>query len=201
MNERELLAKYLPKHSTHEVMSLIVKYKIHLKITKRRKTKLGDYRPPGQNHHHRISINHNLNQYSFLITFLHELAHLMVWEEYKNTVLPHGKEWKHQFIACVKPFLRKDIFPKDLLHVLDKSFKNPKASSVADIELTRTLNKYDNSTNEIFLEQLLENTMFIASNGKTFIKGKKRRTRYLCVSKKNNRVYLFHPLTPVSKAE
>ncbi|MAZ93525.1 MAG: SprT-like domain-containing protein [Bacteroidales bacterium] len=201
MNERELLVKYLPKYSVDEVMSLIIKYNIHLKITKRRNTKLGDYRPPVNSRQQKISINNNLNQYSFLITFIHEVAHLMVWEKYKNSVFPHGKEWKHQFKSCLKPFLRKDIFPDDLLHVLDKNFNNPRATSAANIELTRILNKYDNPTNEIFLEQILENTMFQTPNGKIFIKGKKRRTRYICVSTNNNRKYLFHPLAPVSKVE
>ena len=44
-----------------------------------------------------ISINNNLNPYSFLITLTHELAHAFVYRNYKNTRDPHGKKWQLMF--------------------------------------------------------------------------------------------------------
>ncbi|HAD34265.1 MAG TPA: hypothetical protein DCF44_07170 [Chitinophagaceae bacterium] len=44
-----------------------------------------------------MSVNGNLNSYHFLITLLHEIAHMLVWEQFRNRVKPHGLEWKHVF--------------------------------------------------------------------------------------------------------
>ena len=67
-----------------------------VKITKPRKSKLGDFRIL-INGRGQISVNENLNRYAFLITITHELAHAFVWKRYKTRVMPHGKEWKSTF--------------------------------------------------------------------------------------------------------
>ena len=185
------------------VMDLIVENNVHLKITKKRSTKLGDYRPPGkENPNHRISINHNLNPYSFLLTFIHELAHLKVWMLYKNKVQPHGTEWKNCYKDLILPFLTVDVFPAELLKVLQSSKLNFKASTGSDIKLMRALKKYDAGNEDLLhLEELSEGELFVANKGKVFQKGNKRRTRYICVDQEQNRQYLFHPLTPVQRFE
>jgi len=200
MKERELLEKYLPENSIESVLNWVIKNNIHLKISKKRSTKFGDYRPPGRdNPVHRISINYNLNQYSFLITFVHELAHLVVWEKHKNKVSPHGKEWKTEYRLLMEPLLDQNIFPDDLVNVLSKSIINSKASSSSDINLSRVLKKYDNQSENTHLEDIPINSVFQTESGINFIKGEKRRTRYLCVKVTDNRKYLFHPLTPVTE--
>ena len=65
-------------------------------VSKTRDSKLGDYRFSPQKGH-QITVNHNLNPYSFLVTYLHEVAHLLTYQTYKNKVLPHGNEWKKAF--------------------------------------------------------------------------------------------------------
>ncbi len=199
MKEKELLQKYLPEDSVNLVMNWIIKYGIHLKITKRRKTKLGDYRPPVANQNHRISINFNLNKYSFLITFVHELAHLIVWNKYKNTVPPHGKEWKSEYKKLMMITMEENIFPDDITEVLKSSIVNSKASSSSDLSLLRVLKKYDSNQTGITLEELAENSIFETESGKIFKKGLKRRTRYLCQNLHNRKLYLFHPLTRVKE--
>lgn len=203
MNEKQLLLKYFPDNSVNMVMDLIVTNNVHLKITKQRSTKLGDYRPPGKDDpNHRISINHNLNPYSFLLTFIHELAHLKVWLQYKNRVQPHGPEWKNCYKDMILPFLTDDVFPEELLKVLQSSKLNFKASTGSDINLMRALKKYDAGNEDLLhLEELCEGELFVANKGKVFQKGSKRRTRYLCVDQEQNRKYLFHPLTTVQRFE
>ena len=49
---------------------------------------------------HRISVNGNLNKYSFLITLIHELAHLLTFTQYKNRVDPHGRNGREFMAAC-----------------------------------------------------------------------------------------------------
>lgn len=201
MNEEKVLLKYLPEKSVHQVIELIKKYNVHLKITRERKTKLGDYRPPGRDDPtHRISINYNLNKYSFLLTFVHELAHLVVWNDHKNRVMPHGSEWKKIYNQLIQQFLTEDIFPEDILKMLDESSKNFKASTGSDINLMRVLSKYDTTKqNNLVLENLEEGELFMANNNMVFKKGKKRRTRFLCIEQSSKKLYLFHPLTPVTK--
>ena len=82
----QALAGFLPDKSFEQVLAYLHEYRVHLTITKQRKSVLGDYRHPGRGANHRISINGNLNKYEFLITFLHELAHLLTFEKFSNRV-------------------------------------------------------------------------------------------------------------------
>jgi len=197
MTDDEILREYLPEQSVKQVMKWIKQKKVHFKITNGRSSKLGDYRPPIRYSNHRISVNHDLNQYSFLITFVHEMAHLNVWEKYQNRVAPHGIEWKNEYRKLMKVMLKKDIFPHDISDVLANSILNSKASSTSDLELMRVLSKYDESKQGTHLEDLPENIVFETENGRRFKKGAKRRTRYLCTNVNNQKQYLFHPLTIV----
>lgn len=201
MGEKELLLEYLPEGSVDSVFQWIKDKNIHLKITKQRKTKLGDYRPPTHHPNHRISVNHNLNKFSFLITFVHEFAHLLVWEKKKNLVNPHGKEWKAEYQKLMQNFLHKEIFPNDIENILAKSIINSKASSTSDMHLSRILKKYDAPTDQITLEELEENTLFAIEGGRRFKKGPKQRTRYKCQNIDNKRFYFVHALVAVVKLD
>lgn len=197
MNEKEILSEYLPDGCIDEAFKWVVDKNVHLKISKERKTKLGDYRPPVYHSNHRISVNHNLNKYAFLITFVHEFAHLVVWEKYQNKVDPHGKEWKKEYKKLMMIFLEKEVFPEDIKTTLLKSIENSKASSTSDLKLSRVLKKYDKQTDQSILEELSENAIFIIDGGRRFKKGPKQRTRYKCMNIDNKRFYLVHALTPV----
>ena len=197
MSDKEILSNYMPENAVNQVYDWIIENKIHFKITKSRRTKLGDYRPPIRHANHRITVNHDLNQYSFLITFVHELAHMKVFEKYNRDVLPHGTEWKQEYRDLMKGFLEGGIFPNDLKEVLSSSIQNSKASSTSDIRLSRALKKYDHKSPEVHVEDLEHGTVFMAQNGRQFVKGDKVRTRFKCQNLQNRRIYLFHPLTPV----
>lgn len=200
MKGKEILTQYLPPASVDLVFEWIVQYKVHFKITKDRKTKLGDYRSPLPNANHRITVNHNLNRYAFLITTVHELAHLIVFEEYGRRVAPHGDEWKSEYSRRLSFFLTPEIFPEDILKVLKKSVSKIKASSTTDLALSRVLRNYDPPSDELKLEDVETNTVFVIQDGKQFIKGERIRTRYKCQSMQNKKYYLFHPLTPIVPA-
>ncbi len=197
MDEKKILNNYLPAAAVEMVFDQIKSKNVHLKITRNRKTKFGDYRPPVYHSNHRISVNHNLNPYAFLITFIHEYAHLLVFEKFKNRVLPHGKEWKRIYQLLMEEYINADIFPVELDRVLIKSIQNSKASHSSDLELSRILQRYDSIVTQIRVEDLPINTIFKTNNGKRFKKGEKQRIRYKCVCLDNDRLYLFHPLTPI----
>jgi SprT protein len=201
MDEKTIISEYLPEGALEAAYKWVVDYNVHLKISKQRKTKLGDYRPPINHSNHRISINHNLNKYSFLITFVHEFAHLVVWEKHRNRVDPHGIEWKNEYRNMMMPFLNENIFPEDIEKVLEQSIVNSKASSSSDLKLSRVLSKYDDESDRITLEELEDNSIFFIEGGRRFKKGAKQRTRYKCQNLDNNKFYLVHALTPVIKFE
>src|SRR4051812_31861889 len=123
------LQQYLPAGTYEGVLEYLQQYHVHLTVAKERKSILGDYRHRTRMENHRISINGNLNNFSFLITLLHELAHLLTFEKYGNRVSSHGKEWKLIFGQLLKRFIDKDVFPADIRLSLLESLHNPSASS------------------------------------------------------------------------
>jgi len=198
--EKKILAEYLPQTAVKPVANLIVRYKIHFRIARSRSTKLGDYRPPVNQPHHKISVNHDLNPYAFLITFIHEVAHLIVFKKYKTKVsAPHGREWKQEYRLLMQKFIDRGVFPKEVENELIKSIVNSKATSSSEVELTRVLRQYDKYKTEgvVHLEDIPEGSFFVIRTGRRFQKGARRRVRYMCQNIDNKRWYLFHPLTEV----
>ncbi len=188
----EALFPYLPQGSFEKVVQYIIHYKIKFTVSKARKTLLGDYRPPFQGQGHRISVNGNLNMYSFLITFIHELAHLTTFEQYGSRVRPHGKHWQSHYTILLEEFLQLQIFPSDLVSAIRKTQYNPAASSCSEVHLSRALAKYDeNELGLVMVEQLPVGAYFITKDGRLFKKGEKRRTRYFGVEVKSGKLYLF----------
>src|SRR6187431_2540610 len=137
------LQTYLPPNTFEAVRQYLHQYQVHLTVAKERKSILGDYRHRTHGKTHRISVNGNLNIYSFLITLLHELAHLITFEQFGNNVQSHGKEWKNIFSQLLDQFIKHQVFPYDIKQALLQSLKNPAASSCADELLLRVLKTYD----------------------------------------------------------
>ncbi|MEP7255494.1 MAG: SprT-like domain-containing protein, partial [Ferruginibacter sp.] len=149
---------------------------------------------------HRISVNGNLNKYAFLITLLHELAHLFTYEQFGHRVQAHGKEWKNEFSKILAKFLLQNIFPADIKKALLHTLQNPAASSCGDEKLLRVLHNYDEKKEGIHLvEQLAEGALFEIKGGRIFKKGEKIRKRYKCVEVKTGKFYLFSPVYEVGK--
>jgi hypothetical protein len=191
-----ILLKYIPENAVSEIVDLIFKRGVHLKITKARSTKLGDFRPAQTLRGHFITINHDLNKYAFLITLIHEFAHLDTWNFYGSQVKPHGLEWKSTFQKMMLPFLSNSIFPDDILISVASYLNNPSASSCVDQHLMRTLRKYDNEP-KLFLEELPINTHFKLKTGKEFIKGPEKRKYFTCIEVNTKRKYLVNRLAEV----
>lgn len=195
---KQVLSKYLPNDFVPYISELIMQSDVKFKIVAPRRTKLGDFKAKGdKSNKSQITINGDLNPYAFLITTLHELAHLNTFNKYKYKVRPHGREWKKEFSILLNPILMHDALPKELKIALEKSIQNLKASSCSDIHLSRALKKYDPSKRTVTLEELDENTCFVI-NKKTYLKGKLRRTRYLCKEMSSGKSYLIHALAEVN---
>ncbi|MDZ4796084.1 MAG: SprT-like domain-containing protein [Bacteroidota bacterium] len=192
------LQQYLPPDTSTAVTAYLQQYKVHLTIAKERKSILGDYRHRTQLANHRISINGNLNSFAFLITLLHELAHLLTFEQHGNRVMAHGKEWKIIYGQLLNQFLLNKIFPADIEKELMISLKNPAASSCAEDGLLRVLRNYDNKeSHHRLVEELPANALFRIKDGRVFQKGEQLRKRFKCKEIKTGKFYLFSPVYEV----
>lgn len=192
------LNSFLPAGTYVAVEEYLKFYKIHLTVTQHRKSILGDYRHRTHFKNHRISVNGSLNKYSFLVTLLHEIAHLLTFEKYGNKVLAHGAEWKNLYASLLKQFIDNKIFPADIENELLRSLKNPAASSCAEDDLIRVLRKYDTNPNGFKLvEEIPLNKLFKLDDGKIFKKGERQRKRFKCVEIKTGKIYLFSPVYEV----
>lgn len=194
----KILSKYIPEEAAPLIAKWIDFYRCDFKISKSRNTKLGDYRPPFQNEGHKISVNHNLNKYAFLVTTVHEFAHLVTWKEHKRNAKPHGTEWKENFKRMMIPFFELEIFPMDVKKAIITYLQNPAASSCTDLHLFKTLKSYDVQDPSLTLvEKIPNNHLFMMKNGRTFKKLEKIRKRYRCVEMNTGLIYLFSPIAEV----
>jgi SprT protein len=192
-----VLQNYLPPNTFTDVMEYITQHKIHLTISKDRQTILGNYKNAHQGQNHRISVNGGLNKYAFLITFLHEVAHLLTYNQYQHFVAPHGKEWKANFSQILEKFWAKNIFPPDIATALLQTINNPAASSCADAQLMLALKNYDAPTGLTLVANVPLNTPFAIKDGRVFTKGPKQRTRHKCTEVATGKQYLFSGLYEV----
>ena len=189
----QVLQKYLPERAVIACFELIKANGVHLKIVNHRVTRHGDYRrmPNGI---HQITVNASLNKYRFLITLVHEIAHLVAFEQFGRHIKPHGIEWKKTFQELMLPFINPEIFPIKLLPVIANHFKNPKASSSTDANLAIALKTFDIQEKKgSYVFELSTGSTFRIHNGKLFKKGKKRIKRFECTELATGRLYLFQP--------
>ena len=186
------LQEYIPQKAMTMVLNLLKHDHLTVKIKNERKTRHGDYMrlPNGK---HQITVNSNLNHYRFLITLIHEIAHFEAYKAYGRFIKPHGLEWKRTFQHLMLPFLNPEVFPNDLLPLLAKHFKNPKASSDTDVALAYALKQFDDTTNKTYVFELPLGGTFKLYNGKVFKKMHKRVKRYECIEMKTGKLYLFNP--------
>ena len=194
------ICSFLPKKTCQLINRWIFELNVDIKLSKPRKTKFGDFKVINNKLY--ISINNNLNRYSFLITLVHELAHAFVYRKHQNNVKPHGNEWKKTFKLMMLNFLTPNHLPNDILNCLSKHLINPAYSSFSDIELAKVLRNYNNKKT-LILDEIEERSIFktLENESKSYIKGKKRRKYYECIEEKSYTKYLFHTLTEVTFAK
>lgn len=197
MDKVALLARYMPPNAAPIIAKWIDYFQCEFKISKSRTTKLGDYRHPFKGKGHKISVNNNLNPYAFLVTTVHEFAHLLTWNDHKNKAKPHGEEWKSNFKRMMRPFFDLHVFPADIQHTIRNYLDNPAASSCTDLTLARALRKYDQPMATNRIEDLPLHAVFAINDGRKFKKGERIRKRYRCVCLDNGNIYLFNPLAEV----
>ena len=188
----DILQKYVPEAAVFQCIDLIKNNSVHLKIVNERVTRHGDYRQ-SQNGRHEITVNASLNKYRFLMTLVHEVAHLVAFTKFGRNIKPHGHEWKMTFQGLMIPFLRPEIYPNSLLPLLARHFRNPTASSDTDATLALALKQFDPQTDKNYVFEIPYNTVFKIHNGKMFKKIALRTKRYECLEISSGKMFLFNP--------
>ncbi len=201
----EYVAEKLDQETAFKIFDYLEKNNCDFRITRRRKSKLGDFRVQGNKRS--ISVNDEPNRYRFIITLIHEIAHLKTFIEYKNRVMPHGKEWKNNFRVLLHDFGIRHFFQNEekLVQIFDIVFDNPTATAGIDLELEKCYQKYDaqHSEDECFLSDLPIDAFFIYRQ-QLYQKKKVMRTRALCKQIVNNRMYgisLSSMVIPISEED
>lgn len=195
------LKHFLPEGTFEWVAPYFRQYTIRLTIKQERKRILGDYRnPTPQSPAHKISINGNLNPYAFLVTLLHELAHLVNYNQYGHTVASHGKEWQENYRQILRPFVGHHLLPADISAALARHIHHTKATTCSDPDLYKTLARYDSDNSRlVFVDDLPEGAYFLyPRDGKTYRKSAKVRTRYRCIQDGTGAIYLFPGIAEVA---
>jgi SprT protein len=187
----KILGRYLPEDAVLYCHALWKRYAFKMVVSKTRATKLGDFRYEPQTQSYTITVNGDLNKYAFLVTYLHEVAHLEVHLQYSNKPLPHGKEWKKAFQIQLETMLLHNVFPEDLIKPIKAYAKNPRASSAGDAVLYAALRSHNVDAHlQTSLAEIPHGEVFSFQN-RPFRKGETRRTRVLCECLKTGRKYLI----------
>jgi SprT protein len=196
----EILNQHVPATTVAYCLSLWDKHPFKFKLRKSRQTKVGDF-ICRQGHEPEITVNHDLHPFLFLITYIHEVAHLDVHHTHGRKGDPHGTEWKDSFRRLLQPVMTTEIFPKDLLKQLSVHMENPKASSFSDPELTQALRSHDPKwSRTTILSEIPEGSVF-GLRGKWFRKGPLQRTRFVCKEVGTKRTFFVPADFPVENAQ
>ncbi len=202
----ETVRKHLPPSTWKYVSDLLLEYPVVVRVVPHRATKLGDYRPPRLDECcHRITVNEDLNIYAFLVTLLHELAHLRVAAMHAagtKRPRPHGPEWKREFATIIKPVIDKSMVPGELCVALAASLQRPRAATCSDRLLALALSQYDKGDDKfVHVEQLDLGACFQLQDGRQFIRGDRVRSRYRCIELGSGVEFRIHYLARVVRFE
>jgi hypothetical protein len=225
-----LLAARLPEGMLGDVLDLMGRRPVVLRLVPPRRTKLGDYRPPQDGGRsgwwraapgscrvagerrgivgcHRITLNDDLNPFALLTTLLHEIAHLVTHERHlasgrRRRPRPHGREWKEAFGGILAPVVDGGRLPEDVADALASFLADPPAATCTDRRLTAVLRRYDPPRPGVeLLEQLPEAALFRLGGGRTFRRGRRLRTTFHCVELATGRGYRVRSDALVTRIE
>lgn len=197
IHQRKTLLEHLPENSLELLVTWLEQFHVSLRITKKRTSKMGDYRPPLKKSFHRISVNGDLHPLAFLVTLVHELAHLIIWESYGRKVRPHGEEWKKQFRSMLNEVFETGVFPDGEGEIVLRFIHGRISYRTFNIQFEKRMHALAPGDQGAMLSELPVNSIFSIHNGRRFVKLEKLRTRYRCREVKTGRVYFISGLAKV----
>ena len=181
--------KFLDKGFQEHILNIKRREGFTLVLSNPRKSKLGDYRFNYKLKSHHITINIDLEPIYFMVTYLHEVAHKMCWDQFKRKAKPHGQEWKHIFVSLLWNFKTQVKLSHSDNEIILNFISNPQAR----------FQKFNNSDTDLRVSNLKPGSIFELDDGKTFQLIKKRRTRFLCLNTINKQQYTILATTVIKK--
>lgn len=193
MLKETTLYTFLSQNSFFYIKKWLDGHSCHIKITKNRRSKLGDYRlMPDKTH--LITINGDLDKELFFFVLTHEIAHLLAFYEKRN-ILPHGQEWKNKFRALLVESI--SVYSENLRPLILNFTKNPKANFMSSPDLVKYFDK-SKTEKYLYVEDFEIGERFIYQTQVYLIEEKKKK-RYLCKNMYSGRKYLFKSCAKVEK--
>jgi hypothetical protein len=187
---KSTILERFPENSRAIILDYLQRFNFQLKITKPRKFRLGSFKAAPVGRIPVISMNSDLGSYSFLLVFLHELAHLDVWIKYGRKASPHGHEWKTSYQTLVSPLMNQGFLPEKLVIELSRYFMKTPATYHKHTGLIRVLNELEGRKNMLTLIEIPYHSDFLLPDGRLMKKQERLRTRFKCYSYSNRKYYL-----------
>lgn len=193
---KQILANYMPQSAVEGVYAFMNHYRVHLHITRSRRSKLGDYRWPQPRHNYEeISVNGDLNAFEFLWVILHEMAHLMTHQHFGNDAQPHGHEWQREYATLLLEYL--PCFPPEVAAMIKRYASRIPLSHALGKEVENQLKRYTPGYQESAttkLDDLTPGTCFRikARPEMLFCAVERRKTRWRCREVNSGTEYLVH---------
>ncbi len=186
------LAAHVPAAALEYCINCRRIFSFDFRLRKSRVTKVGDFTfQPGRAP--RITVNSDLHPFLFLITYLHEVAHVDVHRNHGPRAEAHGSAWKSSFRRLMEPVLNDTVFPTDILKSLQRHLEDPRATTFSDPHLMQVLRHYDPAARSVtYLSEIPQGSIF-GLRGRWFRKGETKRTRALCQELRTKKKY-FVPL-------
>lgn len=200
---QRVLTDRIPDAAAEYVSQIMRKFELEFHLSPPRTSKLGHYRVAYNGNPQSISINRDLSPERFLLTLIHELAHLICHKEFGRRIKPHGQEWKRTFQTMMTPLLCEEVFSTNILPHIVRHLNSPKATSCVDKELHIVFERLEGKE-YVTLDDLSMGVEFLLNTGRRFEKGEKKRTRHLCSEVPSGKKYLIHgsaPVTPVKEKQ
>lgn len=198
---KSILANYLPSMAVDPIYNFMNHYSVHFHITRKRTSKLGDYRWPQPRHNYQeISVNGDLNQYEFLMVLLHEMAHLCTHQRYGDSTQPHGHEWQNEYRNLLLQYI--NCFPAELATLIKQYTLRIPLSRTIEKQIDTLLKQYNPNfvaEEHICLNDLQPGTLFrIKAKPQQLFKAiAKRRTRWQCEDVVTKQKYLVNGIAEV----
>lgn len=195
-----IFQEHLPPAAVGYCVELFHRFDFDFRLRKSRMTKVGDFKArPG--HRPVVTVNHDLLPSLFLLTYVHEVAHVQVFRERGPRAEPHGEVWKGAFRSLLAPVLTEENFPMPVFPVLVAHMANPMASTFSDTRVTAAFRALDpRQAGAIRVADLPVGSVF-SLRGRLFRKGEPKRSRALCQELKSRKRYLVPLDLPVTEAQ
>ena len=195
--------KYFPPEAIDFAWFYFDTCNFSLKITNSRSTKKGDFKYyKDKNRITEITVNGDLCSYDFLLVYIHELAHYMVYRHHDIfKAKAHGQEWQFFFKKLLDNVIEQTALPQDIREAFHYHSLHIKSSTVLDQQLELALDKYRTKREGVvYLKDLSVGDHFIC-RGSLFKIDSFARTRVHCTLVKANRKYLISGIMEVKKVD